>query len=173
MKSGVGRNSGGSRGLNSPAGPVLDSAWSGLRDAVHASPWPAGSPAFWARAWLAGLAGGPGKRGRSHDPLTILGGEFPGFRLTKPLLEALGIHHNRYKTVLTLQSTGNIRRTRSSKNSVNRRRDGGTVNEIRWVFPVLWVGSNFLLLGAFGRHHHNRQKIVYTRKAIEIIQKFC
>jgi hypothetical protein len=83
---------------------------------------------------------------------------------TKPLLEALGNHHsNRYKIVHTLQSTGNIRRTRLSKNSVNRRRDGGTVSEIQWAFLVLWVG--ILLLEAFGCRHNNRQKIGHTRKS--------
>jgi len=30
---------------------------------------------------------------------------------------------------------------RLSKNSVDQRRDGGTVSEIRWVFHVLWVVS--------------------------------
>jgi len=51
------------RGLNSPAGPVLASAWSGLRDAVHASPRPAGSPAFLAPAWS-----GPGRpAGRENE----------------------------------------------------------------------------------------------------------
>jgi len=114
-----------------------------------------------------GSAGGLGERGRSHDPLAsypILGGEWVSrfSTTTKPLLEAHGIHHNnRYRIVHTSQSTGN-RRRRLSKNSVNRRRDGGTASEIRWVFLVLWVG--FLLLGAFGRHHNNRQKIVHTRK---------
>ena len=44
------------KGLNSPAGPVLASAWPGLRDTVHASPRPAGSPAFLAPAWS-----GPGQ----------------------------------------------------------------------------------------------------------------
>jgi len=39
------------RGLNSPAGPVLASAWSGLRDVVHASPRPAGQRAFLEPAW--------------------------------------------------------------------------------------------------------------------------
>jgi len=72
------------RGFNSPAGPVLASARSGLRDAVHASPRPAGSPAFLAPAWT-GPAGGPGKRGIFHDPLAsyhILGGEWvSGFGL--------------------------------------------------------------------------------------------
>ena len=52
-----------SRGLNSPAGPVVASAWSGLRDAVHASPRPAGSPAFLAPAWS-----GPGRpAGRENE----------------------------------------------------------------------------------------------------------
>jgi hypothetical protein len=51
------------RGLNSPAGPVLASAWSGLRGAVHASPRPAGSPAFLAPAWS-----GPGRpAGRENE----------------------------------------------------------------------------------------------------------
>ena len=34
------------RGLNSPAGPALTSAWTGLRDAVQVSPRPAGQRAF-------------------------------------------------------------------------------------------------------------------------------
>jgi len=84
---------------------------------------------------------------------------------TMSLLEALGTHHNnRYKIVHTLQSTGNIRRTGLSNNSVNRRRDGGIVSEIRWEFLVPGVG--FLLLGAFGRHHNNGRKIVHTRRGI-------
>ena len=78
-----------------------------------------GAGMVWTRS-----AGAPGKRGRSHDPLMsydiLDDGWISRFSTTaKPLLEAFGIHHNnRYKIVHTLQRTGSIRRTRSSKNSV-------------------------------------------------------
>ena len=49
-----------SRGLNSPAMPVLASAWTGLSEAAHANPRPAGPQVFWEPAWsgLGRLAGG-------------------------------------------------------------------------------------------------------------------
>jgi len=82
------------RGLNSPTGPVLASAWSGLREAVHANPRPAGY-------FLAGLvwsgSGRPGKRGRSHDSLTSYlswaGSRFSGVGL-QAIVGSAGHHRN-------------------------------------------------------------------------------
>jgi len=53
------------RGLNSPTGPVLALAWTGLREAVRASPRPAGSRAFLEPAW-SGL-GRPAGRANEGD----------------------------------------------------------------------------------------------------------
>jgi len=39
------------RGLNSFARPVVTSAWTGLREALQASPWPVGQRAFLKVAW--------------------------------------------------------------------------------------------------------------------------
>jgi hypothetical protein len=118
-----------------------------------------------------GSAGGPGKRGRFHDPLaSYLIWAASGFPTTGPLLGVLGHNHNTYKIVYTLKSTGKVMRTRLSKYSVYRRRkNGGTVSEIRWAFLVLWLG--FLLLGAFGHHHNDTYNIVYTLKSTRKIRR--
>jgi len=131
---------------------------------------------FWRPSGLDQIGRRAGKRGRFHEPLAsyhTLAGEWVSrlWTTTRPLLGALGHNHNNiYQIVYTLKSTGNIRRTTLYKNSVNRRRNGGTVSEIRWAFLVPWLG--FLLLGAFGHHHNNAYKIVYTPKSAGEIRRW-
>jgi hypothetical protein len=53
---------------------------------------------------------------------------------------AFGHHHNNtHKMAHAQESIGKRRRTRLSKNPVNRRRDSGAVSEIWWVFLVFRV----------------------------------
>jgi len=98
-----------------------------------------------------------------------------GFRVldyTYAVTGAFGYHHNNRQKIVHLQeSIGKRRETRLSKNSIDWRRDGGTISEIRWAFLELWWVSFFwsiipLLLGDFGHHHNNRQKIVHARESI-------
>ena len=69
-------------------------------------------------------------------------------------------HHQKcQKNVHTSKNSGKSRRTRLSKNSVDCSSDGRAVREILWVFRALHLSAR-PVLGAYGHHHQNCQKIV-------------
>jgi len=79
----------------------------------------------------------------------------------RPVLGAYGHHHQKcQKIVRASESSRKSRRTRLSKKFVDCSSDGAVVREIWWVFRACGRLSAMPVLGAYGHHHQNCQKIV-------------